>query len=201
MAREIHDTIAQGLTGVITQLEAAGQVKADPTELQRRLDNATGLARESLAEARRAVQAVVPVPLEDRRLPDALEDVVARWSSLSGVPSELITTGSPEPLHPEVDVAVLRVVQEALANVAKHAQASRVGVTLSYMGDIVNIDVRDDGVGFSAGNGSAPDGGFGLVAMRQRIELLTGTLEIESEPGTGTAISASVPAIPLSARQ
>ena len=197
MAREIHDTIAQGLTGVITQLEAARQVEGSPGELQRRLDNATRLARESLAEARRSVQAVVPVPLEERSLPDAIAHVSARWSSLSHVPAEVITTGNVRGLHPEVEVTVLRVTQEALANVAKHANASRVGVTLSFMGDVVGIDVRDNGAGFSPlelANGSS---GFGLTAMRQRVEGLSGILEIESEPGGGTAVSATLPAIPV----
>ena len=199
IAGEIHDTIAQGLTGVITQLEAAARCKDDPVELQRRLDNATELARASLAEARRSMRAILPTPLEYRHLPEALADETARWSSLSQVPVEVITTGAAQGLHPEVEVTMLRVVQEALANVAKHASATRVGVTLSYMGDVVTVDVRDDGSGFQPGsaNGAAGDPGFGLSAMRRRIERLAGTLEIESEPGRGTAISATLPAIPL----
>jgi signal transduction histidine kinase len=200
IAGEIHDTIAQGLTGVITQLEAANQVKSDPAELQRRLDNATNLARESLAEARRSMRAILPAPLEGRHLADAVADEAARWSSLNRVPTEVTTTGETQSLHPEVEVTVLRVAQEALANVAKHADASRVGVTLSYMGDIVTIDVKDNGTGFGAGNGSngvRPDPGFGLTAMRQRVERLAGTLEIESEPGGGTAVCATLPAIPI----
>jgi signal transduction histidine kinase len=198
MAREIHDTIAQGLTGIITQLEAAGQVRSDPDQLQRRLDNAVRLARESLAEARRSVRAVVPVPLEDRTLPDAITHVTERWSSLTHVPAEVVTTGTALGLHPEVEVTLLRVTQEALANIAKHATANRVGVTLSYMGELVTVDVRDDGVGFDPTTSSNGHGsGFGLTGMRQRVEGLSGTLEIESEPGRGTAISASLPAIPV----
>jgi signal transduction histidine kinase len=200
IAGDIHDTIAQGLTGVITQLEAAARCKDDPMELQRRLDNATNLARASLDEARRTMRAVLPAPLEDRHLPQALADETARWSTLSHVPVEMVTTGEAHSLHPEVEVTMLRVVQEALANVAKHASASRVGVTLSYMGDVVTVDVRDDGAGFRRGkevNGLSGDAGFGLTAMRQRIERLAGTLEIESEPGVGTAVSATLPAIPL----
>lgn len=200
IAGEIHDTIAQGLTGVITQLEAAARFKDNPIELQRRLDNATELARDSLAEARRSMRAILPEPLEDRHLPEALSDEAARWSSLSQVPVELVTTGDAQGLHPEVEVTMLRIVQEALANVAKHAGASRVGVTLSYMGDVVTVDVRDDGTGFQqAGsvNGAKGDAGFGLTAMRQRVERLAGTLEIESEPGRGTAVCATLPAIPL----
>jgi signal transduction histidine kinase len=200
IAGEIHDTIAQGLTGVITQLEAAARFKEDPVELQRRLDNATDLARASLEEARRSMRAILPAQLEDRGLPEALADETARWSSLSQVPVEMVTTGDAQGLHPEVEVTMLRVVQEALANVAKHAAASRVGVTLSYMGDVVTVDVRDNGTGFlpaSSVNGANGDAGFGLTAMRQRVERLAGTLEIESEPGGGTAVSATLPAIPL----
>jgi len=200
MAREIHDTLAQGLTGIITQLEAAQQTASDP-ERERRIDNAKRLARDSLAEARRSVQALRPQALEDSKLPEALADEVTRWTATSGVPAEVRTTGDPRPLHPEVEVTLLRVAQEALANVAKHAAASRAWVTLSYMEDVVTLDVRDDGRGFAprgAGNEqSQTDGGFGLIAMRQRVNRLAGQLEIESEPGAGTAVSASLPAILL----
>jgi signal transduction histidine kinase len=209
MAREIHDTIAQGLTGIVTQLEAAQQ-SGDDAERERRIDNAKRLARDSLAEARRSVQALRPQALEDSKLPEALADEVARWSATSGVAGEVETTGEARALHPEVEVTLLRVAQEALANVAKHAGASRAGVTLSYMEDVVSLDVRDDGAGFAAAalaeesraNGhlageNPAAGGFGLIAMRQRVSRLAGQLEIESEPGAGTAVSASLPAIPL----
>ena len=98
-------------------------------------------------------------------------------------------------------MTLFRVAQEALANVAKHAEASKVGLTLSYTDQAVLLDVRDDGVGFLAeqvgGNGRPADGqGFGLEGMRQRLRRVAGSLEIESAPGEGTAVSASVPAIP-----
>jgi signal transduction histidine kinase len=198
MAREIHDTLAQGLTGIITQLEAAQQTSSD-TERERRIGNAKQLARDSLAEARRSVQALRPQALEDSKLPDALADEVARWSATSGVAAEVKTTGDVRALHPEVEVTLLRVAQEALANVAKHAGASQAWVTLSYMEDVVTLDVRDDGAGFVPGERgeSQASGGFGLIAMRQRVGRLAGQLEIESEPGAGTAVSASLPAIGL----
>jgi signal transduction histidine kinase len=198
MAREIHDTLAQGLTGIITQVQAARTAEDRPADWRRHLDNAADLARESLAEARRTVQAVGPEPLAQQGLPDALADVVARWSELHGVRAEVHTSGTVRPLHPEVEVALLRTAQEALANVAKHAAASRVGLTLSYLADLVTLDVRDDGVGFDPdGLGRADgDGGFGLTVMRQRVGRLAGTLEVESEPGAGTAVFAGVPAIP-----
>ncbi len=196
MAREIHDTLAQGLTGIITQLEAAQQTGHD-AERDRRIGNATRLARDSLAEARRSVQALRPQALEDARFPDALAQEVARWSATSGVPAEVKTTGDAMTMHPEVEVTLLRVAQEALANVAKHAAATHAWVTLSYMGDVVTLDVRDDGAGFAGPGRSESGGGFGLIAMRQRVNRLAGQLEIESEPGAGTAVSASLPAIGL----
>jgi signal transduction histidine kinase len=200
LAREIHDTLAQGLTGIITQLEAA-QRTSDDTEHNRRIGDAKQLARDSLTEARRSVQALKPGALEGARLPEALAEEAARWSATSGVAADVTTTGQARPLHPEVEVTLLRVAQEALANVAKHASASRAAVTLSYMEDVVTLDVLDDGRGFDVdGRESSPRGdgsGFGLTAMRQRVRRLDGQLEIESEDGGGTAVSASVPAIPL----
>jgi signal transduction histidine kinase len=221
MAREIHDTLAQGLTGIITQLQAIEDTDGSATGWRRHVELATRLARESLTEARRSVDALRPEPLDTGRLADALASVAERWSTLYGVPVAVTTTGTARPMPPEAEVALLRTAQEALANVAKHAHASRVGVTLSYLEHEVALDVRDDGRGFDpdglgenaaqvltagvAAGGGGPvlhlgdspdtygDGGFGLVSMRQRIEGLCGTLQIESEPGVGTAISARVP--------
>jgi signal transduction histidine kinase len=206
MAREIHDTLAQGLTGIVTQLQAAEQAGDDPAGWRRHVTTAITLARESLSEARRSVHALRPEPLMTARLGEALAAVAGRWSALHGIAVEVATTGTARPMRAEAEVALLRAAQEALANVAKHAGATRVGVTLSYMEQEVAVDVRDDGRGFEpAGPSQVPGedgprtdagGGFGLVAMRQRIEGLSGTLQIESEPGGGTGISARVPAEP-----
>jgi signal transduction histidine kinase len=198
MAGEIHDVLAQGLTGIVTQLEAASAV---PSTAGRHIETAKTLARESLAEARRSVQALRPQPLDSAALPSAVEEVVNGWSALNGVPASLIVTGTARPLLPEIETTLLRTAQEALANVARHAFASRVFLTLSYMGDLVTLDVRDDGAGFDA---SVPpsisdSGGYGLVAMRERLRRIAGTLEVESEPGNGTALSACVPALTLGA--
>jgi len=199
MAREIHDTLAQGLTGIITQLAAASRVRDDSAEREHHLAAAAGLARDSLREARRSVAAMTPEALLDSKLPDALRDVAARWSELHKVPAQVTSNGTARPLRPEIEIALLRTAQEALANVGKHARASRVVVTLSYMGDVVTLDVRDDGIGFArVPSDGVPDerGGFGFTAMRQRALALGGDLEIESEIGGGTAVCARIPAIP-----
>jgi signal transduction histidine kinase len=200
MAREIHDTIAQGLTGIITQLQAAERVREQPELWQRHVDNVNTLARDSLAAARRSVAALGPRELEDARLPDAITDLAARWSETSGVPAQVETTGEPRPLLAEIEITVFRVAQEALANVARHAKAGSAMVTLSYLDDLVMLDVRDDGVGFVVEavpeHGNATDGsGFGLRTIRQRLDRVGGTLAIESEPGDGTVVNASVPAL------
>jgi signal transduction histidine kinase len=208
MAREIHDTLAQGLTGIITQLQAAEQIHEVPAQWRRPFDAVKRLARESLAEARRSVDALRPEPLDTARLSDALADVADRWSKLHGLAVQVTTTGTARPMAPEAEFALLRTAQEALANVAKHAHATRVGVTLSYLGHEVALDVRDDGRGFdpagleagTARNGASQppsrDSGFGLTIMRQRVEELSGCLWIESEPGAGTGISATIPTLP-----
>jgi signal transduction histidine kinase len=197
LAQEIHDTLAQGLIGIITQLQAAET--GNDAERRRHLDTAARLARENLSEARRSVRALRPEALVEATLPEALSAVVARWSADAGVPAQLTTTGTARPIHPELEASLLRTAQEALANVAKHAEAGRVGLTLSYMDDVVSLDIRDDGRGFMPEEPPRPhlgEGGFGLTAMRQRLRRVAGTLAIESEPGAGTAVSASVPAIP-----
>jgi signal transduction histidine kinase len=204
MAGEIHDTLAQGLTGIITQLQAAEQASGDPAGWRRHVTAATRLARESLSEARRSVQALRPEPLERARLSEALTGVAERWSALHGIAVQVTTTGTARPVWPDAEFALLRAAQEALANVGKHARAARVGLTLSYMDHEVALDVRDDGRGFDPGQlaRGGPGhgaGGFGLAAMRQRIEGLSGTLQVESEPGGGTAISARLPVAPAGA--
>ena len=196
MAREIHDTIAQGLIGIVTQLEAADQARDRPDDRDRHLENAERLARESLTEARRSVEASMPAALEAATLADAIADVAREWSEMNAVPVAVNVTGEVVALHPEIEVALLRIAQEALANVARHAGAAHAWLTLSYMGDVVTLDVRDDGTGFRVDEPGSGDGaGFGLSGMRQRVARVAGSLAIESEPGGGTAVSARVPAI------
>ncbi|RSM88746.1 two-component sensor histidine kinase [Kibdelosporangium aridum] len=194
MAREIHDTLAQGLTGIITQLQAAEQIHDVPEQWRKPFEAVKKLAKESLVEARRSVDALRPEPLETGRLSDALANVTGQWSKLHGLAAQFTTTGTARPTAPEAEFVLLRTAQEALANVAKHAHATRVGVTLSYLEDEVALDVRDDGTGFDPSTKDARrTGSFGLTIMRQRVENLSGTLQIESEPGLGTGISARIP--------
>ncbi|RSS55664.1 sensor histidine kinase [Streptomyces sp. WAC01280] len=195
LAAEIHDTIAQGLTGVVTQLQAASAAP-DAERAEAHLRRAADLARHSLGEARRSVRNLGPVALEHDSLPEALRKTVADWADRTGVDTRFTVTGAEEPLHDEVAATLLRIAQEALSNAARHSGAGRAGVTLSYMGDEITLDVRDDGRGFdplALPDRSGDGGGFGLGGMRARAARLAGSVVVETAPGEGTAISARVP--------
>lgn len=195
LAADLHDTMVQGLVGVVTQLQAALDT-AGPTS-RAHMERAVALGIYSLGEARRSVHDLIPGPLEDRTLPEALKETVERWSAASAARLDLTVVGTVEPLHDEIELTLLRITEEALSNVAKHANADRVGVTLSYIDDEVTLDVRDNGRGFDPGRAPRPSdkGGFGLDGMQVRAGRVGGVVGIESEPGGGTAISARVPLV------
>ncbi|MEV5239764.1 histidine kinase [Streptomyces cinnamoneus] len=188
LAREIHDTLAQGLSSIVLLARAAET--AAPATVPERVREIGRTASDNLAEARRFVQALTPPALEDASLPEALRRVTAR--TLPGAVFRL--DGEPRPLPVEYEVALLRLTQEALANVARHAGAEHTAVTLAYLDGQVTLDVYDDGAGFTPGE--VPTDGrrtFGLHGMRERITELGGTLTVESAPGEGTAVAATVP--------
>ena len=197
LAGEIHDTLAQGFTGIITQLQAAEQATDD--DLRRRhTDAALALARDGLAEARRSMQDLRPLVLHGTSLPDALTNVAGSWSARTGIPATVTTSGTAPALSTATEVALLRTAQEALANVERHAAAHRVTLTLRMDAARIRLDVRDDGRGFdfvdSLRHPSDGTGGFGLTAMRNRLASAAGELVVESRPGHGTVVRAEVPA-------
>ncbi|WP_406056794.1 sensor histidine kinase [Kribbella sp. NBC_00889] len=196
LAAEIHDTIAQGLTGIIAQLQAVATT-SDRAAAREHVVRATELARHSLGEARRSVHNLAPAGLSYDGLPEALHKTVDQWADRTGVRTEFTLTGTAQHLHGEVSATLLRITQEALANVSKHAAATRVGVTLSFMDDEVTLDIRDDGKGFEplALPARSSTGGFGLEGMRARAARIAGSLTVEAEPGSGTAVSARVPLV------
>ena len=199
LAGEIHDTLAQGFTSIVLQLQAAEAAWAAGSPGARlHLEQARRTASENLAEARRLVWALQPEPLDDASLAEALLRLTDRLAEEHGIAATTRTTGRPRPLPTPIEVALLRITQEALANVRRHARAGRVTVTLSYMEDMAVLDVQDDGVGFdprtAARAGAEPEaGGFGLAAMRQRVDRLGGSLVVESAPGAGTTLVVELP--------
>jgi len=139
------------------------------------------------------VQDLRPELLAQQSLPEAIERVGARWAEESGIAVTTTTTGAAITLPAGVDVTLLRAVQEALANARKYARATTVTVTLSYMGDAVVLDVQDDGVGIGGAEPSRFSSGFGLTAMRERVEQLGGQMVLESEAGEGTTLMIEIP--------
>jgi len=200
LAQEIHDTLAQGFTSIVMQLEVADQALPEGlTAVRSHILQAQSTARASLAEARRLVLALRPASLEEASLPEALGREAQRWARETGIKTDFAVTGDPCLLHPEAEVTLLRVMQEALANVHKHAQARNVSVTLSYMDDQVALDVHDDGIGFDPENLAHPpnqvEGGFGLRVMQERVAQLGGTLVVESSRGQGTTLAIQIPIV------
>ncbi|MDI9884664.1 sensor histidine kinase [Streptomyces sp. HNM0645] len=197
LAREIHDTLAQGLSSIQLLLRAAERALPHaPQNAARHVDQARQAAVDNLAEARRFVAALTPPTLEGTTLAGALERLCTTTSARHRLTARFHLTGDPALLATAHEVALLRIAQSALANTVRHAEATTAEVTLSYLGDRVVLDVLDDGRGFDAARLPAPDleaGGFGLAAMRARAHALGGTLTIESAPGLGTALAARLP--------
>ena len=203
LAQEIHDTLAQGFTSIVMHLEAAEQglpTNADPKSdetAHKHLVQARQTARESLEQARRLVWELRPQPLESASLPEAIKRTGQKWTQDSGIPCEVNTTGQIVALHPQVEITLLRAVQEALNNVLKHAQAGEVCVTLSYFENLVVLDVQDNGQGFdlvtTSPRQTKQQNGYGLTAMRERVEKLDGKLLVESTPGEGTTLVIEIP--------
>ncbi|TDT40125.1 signal transduction histidine kinase [Streptomyces sp. BK208] len=200
LAREIHDTLAQGLSSIQLLLRAAERaLPQSPQNAARYVDQARQAAVDNLAEARRFVAALTPPTLEGSTLAGALERLCATTSARHRLTARFHLTGDPAPLATAHEVALLRIAQSALANTVRHAEATTAEVSLSYLGDHVALDVVDDGRGFDPALLPVPDleaGGFGLVAMRARAHALGGTLTIESVPGHGTALAAHLPLKP-----
>jgi signal transduction histidine kinase len=190
LAGEIHDTLAQGFTSIVTLLQA-GQASLDTTSPARRhLDLALLTARENLAEARTLVTALTPATLEAGTLGDTVRRVTNATGAQAGIEAHAEVTGTARRLPTGTEVVLLRVCQEALANVRKHAGARQVRVRLCYAGTAVRLTVTDDGKGFDPG---ATPGGYGLTGMRDRVSQVGGTVEVASVPGRGTEVSAEVP--------
>lgn len=191
LAREIHDTLAQGFSAVELLLRAAqDQLGRDDERVRALVAQARGAAQDNLAEARRVVRALAPGELEQATLPDALRRVAGR---LDPVLAHVHVSGTPRRLDVRIETALLRIAQSALANVTQHAGAERVDVTLTYTEDQVLLDVVDDGRGFDPEAAPSTGGGYGLAAMRSRARELGGTLALETTPGEGTALAVRLP--------
>jgi len=188
LAREIHDSLGHYLTVVNVQIGAARAVLAqDRSRALDHLAKAQTLTQEGLSEVRRSVAALRASPIESRPLSEALTKLVAQWNA-AGMRARFAVSGPVCSLSPQADLTLYRAAQEALTNVGKHAHASRVDLTLEYRDEFVRLRVEDDGVG-----SDNAEGGFGLLGVRERVQLLSGVVRIRSEATNGFALEVELP--------
>jgi two-component system NarL family sensor kinase len=194
LAREIHDTLAQGLTAIALNIEGAmNRLKTDPDQAHERLARALAMARENLEDARRSVLDLRGASrLEGKPLAEALAGLARSFTSDSGVPAH-VAAAHTERLPLRVEAELFRVAQEALTNVRRHAHARGVEVALRKRGSTLTLSVQDDGRGFSPRTRRPNGATHGIVGMRERAKLLGGRLQVSSAPGKGTRITARVP--------
>ena len=199
LARDIHDTLAQGFTSVIKHLEAIElSFAASPGEAPDvirgalpHLANAQAVSRSSLDEIRRLVWALRPPQLVETTLAAALERIVAQWSDANGVAATCTIMKLPA-LHPDADVILLRATQESLSNVARHARATHVAVAMHCVDGLVMLSVEDDGCGIADAD-AVGAGKMGIAGMRERVRPFGGRVLIESASGAGTSITVALP--------
>ncbi|TFV55606.1 sensor histidine kinase [Geodermatophilus sp. DF01-2] len=192
LAREVHDTLAQGYTSIVVLAQtAAAQLAADPAAARDRLALIEEVARDNLAEARAVVAAFQPVALDDATLVEALEQLASRFGRETGLPVRVDTAalGEGPALRRDEEIVLLRGAQEALTNVRRHASASAVVVRLARVAGQVSVHVADDGVGFDV----AAARGAGLAGLRGRVEQVGGSVDVSSAPGAGTSVTVRVP--------
>jgi signal transduction histidine kinase len=195
LAREIHDTLAQGFVGISSQLDAVAMCLPDEnTPARRFLDMARRMARHSLTEARRSVMDLRASVLEGQDLAAALESGTRQWAAGSGVEVDVTVSGPAAELPEEVEQHLLRIAQEAVTNVLKHAGASRIWIRMHREARKLYMVIKDNGRGFDQdGVFSSMAGHFGIIGMRERAERLGGHLRLASAPGAGTEVEVTVP--------
>jgi ligand-binding sensor domain-containing protein/two-component sensor histidine kinase len=195
IAREIHDTLAQGFVGICSQLDAlALKLNGDPAVVRRQLDLARKMARHSLTEARRSVTDLRTPELEEQDLPSALRSAAHRWTAVSKASVAVKVDELKDKLPGEMGQNLLRIAQEAVANALKHAKPRNISVELERTNHALRLRVKDDGAGFEPSESlSMIAGHYGILGMRERAERLGGHFDLQSGPGAGTLVEVTVP--------
>ncbi|MGF1472279.1 MAG: GAF domain-containing sensor histidine kinase [Rubrobacteraceae bacterium] len=194
LAREIHDSLAQGLTATALQLEAADAMlegEPEPGAFRQTIRRALVLTRSNLEEARRSVLDLRVAPLEGRSLAQALRSLVEDWEEQNNIEARFEAVNEGHPLPPRLESALYRICQEALSNVMRHAAADKVTVSLVVSPERARLVIEDAGQGFARADTSGNH--YGLTGMNERVNMLGGELEIQSAPGRGTRVSATIP--------
>jgi len=192
LARDLHDELGQQLAAIMIGLRTIEQAQ-DLGQARERAHAVAAAGAAGLGEVRRIVRALRPTVLEDLGLGVAIERLCEDFQIVYGVPVDFTMSIEPaQRFAPPVELCIFRVVQESLNNAAKHAAATRVTVDVEADEASIRLSVTDDGLGFDVGGPTAT--WFGLIGMRERVELLAGTFDVRSSPGAGTTIRAQLPA-------
>ncbi|MCC7451925.1 MAG: GAF domain-containing sensor histidine kinase [Anaerolineae bacterium] len=194
LAREIHDTLAQGLAGIALQLETADallEAEADPARVRQAIAQAMKLARSNLEEARRSVLDLRAAPLEGRTLSEALDVLAHDWAISANIQATFKRMGENRPLPARIEASLYRIAQEAITNAIRHAEAQRLAVALTIKPERVDLLIEDNGRGFDVTQ--VPQDRYGLIGLNERVKLLGGTMQIHSSIGEGTRLEVSVP--------
>jgi signal transduction histidine kinase len=195
VGRELHDTLEQGLAGIALQLEAvSGSLDDSPTAARRSLDVARQMLRYSQEETRRSIRDLRSQALESRDLAGALLDLALQMTSGTNVNADVRIEGTPHRLDASHEHHLLRIGLEALTNAVKHSQARHIDILLRFTPDSTELIVHDDGRGLDTGANDVAGSHFGLQGIRERVDKLGGSLQMDSRPGDGTRISVTVPA-------
>ncbi|MDF2839547.1 MAG: histidine kinase [Clostridia bacterium] len=196
VAREIHDGPAQLMANLVIKTELCEKlVDKNPTQVKMELNNLKELARVSLKDVRKIIYDLRPMSLDDLGLIPTVQRFIANYNEDTKQNVELLVFGEVVALAPIVELAVFRIIQEALNNIRKHAYAKYIHVKLEFVEDSIKLIIRDDGKGFDKEIVKTQDldSGYGLLSMKERVDLLNGKLEISSAPGKGTKIYAIIP--------
>lgn len=194
LAREIHDTLAQGLAAISMQLDTADallEAGSDAEHVKRTIQQALALSRKNLEEARRSVLDLRAAPLKGRDLPDALSVLAKSTTRETKIQVDFTITGSGRPLPARLETGLYRIAQEAVTNIVQHSEADRASIQLIIQPDQVKLIIADDGRGFEPDK--IPPDRFGLLGLNERTKLLDGHLDLTSSPDSGTRIEVSLP--------
>jgi two-component system NarL family sensor kinase len=193
LAREIHDTLAQGLAAITLHLEMVDTLLESAAAPRARevVQRALALARANMEEARRSVHGLRAAPLDGRTLAQALTTLAAESAAQGGLIIDVDIVDGSRPLPVRVETGVYRIAQEALANVLRHAQARHATLHLLTLPDRLHLTIDDDGQGFDPAQ--VPGSSYGLIGLNERARLLGGSLHVQSTPGAGTRLDVDIP--------
>lgn len=196
VAREIHDGPAQLIANLVIKTELCEKlIDMDAQKAKEELANIRGFLRSSLSDVRKIIYDLRPMSLDDLGLVPTLQRYISNYSEENGISIDFMVFGAPKPLKPVVELAAFRIIQEALSNIKKHSEARNGCVRVEFTTDQLNLLISDDGKGFDKNSVKAArreGGGYGLLSMKERVELLNGKFDIKTSHGKGTKIYASI---------